>query len=122
MQVIKPPALQPGDTIGIVSPSFGAAGMFPHRHERGVACLESLGYRVLTAPHALGVRGVVSGTPEERVADIHAMFSDPTVRAVIAAIGGDHSCHLLPLLDFDLLRANPKIFMGLSVTFTATWR
>lgn len=112
--LVKPPALQPGDTIGICSPSFGAAGMFPHRVELGTACLESMGFRVRFATHALGVQGYVSGTPAERAADIHELFADPDVSGIIAAIGGDHSCHLLPLLDFDLIRANPKVFMGMS--------
>ena len=42
------------------------------------------------------------------------MFRAPEVTAIIAAIGGDHSCHLLPHLDFDLIRDNPKVFMGYS--------
>jgi muramoyltetrapeptide carboxypeptidase LdcA involved in peptidoglycan recycling len=111
---LKPAALRPGDVIGIASPSFGAAGLFPHRTERGVAYLESLGFRVRIATHALGVAGYLSGTPQERAADIHELFADREVRAIIAGIGGDHACHLLPLLDFDLIRANPKIFMGMS--------
>jgi muramoyltetrapeptide carboxypeptidase LdcA involved in peptidoglycan recycling len=114
MDLIKPPRLRHGDLIGIASPSFGAIGMFPHRYELGKAYLESLGFRVRTARHALGVSGYVSGTPEERAADIHELFADPEVRAIVAGIGGDHSCHLLPLLDDDLIRANPKIFMGMS--------
>jgi muramoyltetrapeptide carboxypeptidase LdcA involved in peptidoglycan recycling len=65
-------------------------------------------------PHALNQLGFVSDTPQNRVDDIHGMFGDPEVKAIVAAIGGDHSCHLLPLLDFDLLRKNPKIFMGFS--------
>jgi muramoyltetrapeptide carboxypeptidase LdcA involved in peptidoglycan recycling len=112
--IIRPPALRSGDTIGIVSPSFAAAGMFRHRLERGIAYLESIGLRVRIAPNALGQRGELSGTAEERAADIHGMFADPDVRGIIAAIGGDHSCHLLPLLDYDLMRANPKVFMGMS--------
>jgi muramoyltetrapeptide carboxypeptidase len=69
---------------------------------------------VKIAPHALNSAGHVSDTPENRAADIHTLFADPEVSAVFATIGGDHSCHLLPLLDWDLLRANPKIFMGFS--------
>jgi muramoyltetrapeptide carboxypeptidase len=112
--LVKPAALRPGDTVGVCSPSFGAAGMFPHRVKLGTRYLESLGFRVRLATHALGVRGHVSGTPEERTADIHQLFADPEVRAVVAAIGGDHSCQLLPLLDWELIRANPKIFVGMS--------
>ena len=73
-----------------------------------------MGFKVKIAPHALNSIGYVSDTPENRVADIHAMFLDPEIKAIIASIGGDHSCHLLPLLDFDLIAAHPPIFMGYS--------
>ncbi len=111
---MKPPRLRKGDTIGILSPSWGGAAAYPHRVERGVQYLGSLGFRVKLAPHAMNSAGYVSDTAENRVADIHAMFRDPEVKAVVATIGGDHSCHLLPLLDFDLIRKNPKILMGYS--------
>ena len=52
-RIVKPPRLKLGDTIGIVSPSWGGAGQFPHRVERGVKHLESLGFTVKIAPHAL---------------------------------------------------------------------
>ena len=123
--MIRPPRLQPGDTVGLVSPSWGGAGMFPHRVERGVQHLRSLGFKVRIGPHALNQLGFVSDTPQNRVDDIHSMFGDPEVKAVVAAIGGDHSCHLLPLLDFDLIRKNPKIFMGFSditVLNVAIWK
>ena len=66
------------------------------------------------APHALNQRGIVSDTVENRVSDLHEMFLDPSVRAIVAAIGGNHSCHLLPRLDFDLIRTHPTILMGFS--------
>lgn len=111
---MKPPRLREGDTVGVISPSWGGGAEYPHRVERGTAYLESLGFRVKLAPHAMNSAGYVSDTPENRASDVHEMFGDPEVRAIIAAIGGDHSCHLLPLLDFDLIRRNPKIFMGYS--------
>ena len=114
MALLKPPHLAPGDTIGIVSPSWGGAGAFPHRAEQGARQLRALGFNVKFAPHAFGRRGHVSDTPANRAADLHELFGDPQVSAVLAAIGGDHSCQLLPLLDFELLRANPKVFMGYS--------
>ena len=113
-RIIKPPRLRLGDTIGIVSPSWGGAGKYPHRVERGVKHLESLGFTVKIAPHALNQRGIVSDTVENRVSDLHEMFLDPSVRAIVAAIGGNHSCHLLPRLDFDLIRTHPTILMGFS--------
>jgi muramoyltetrapeptide carboxypeptidase len=111
---LKAPRLQPGDTVGIVSPSFGGAGMFPHRTELGVKQLETMGFKVKIAPHSLNMNGHVSDSAENRAADIHSMFVDPEVKAIIAAIGGDHACQLLPHLDVDLIRQNPKIFIGYS--------
>ena len=66
----------------------------------------------------------MSDTAENRASDLHEMFVDPDVRAIVAAIGGDHSCHLLPLLDFDVIRANPTVLMGFSdvtVLNVAVW-
>ena len=121
----KPPRLRPGDAVGIISPSWGGGAAFPHRIERGVRHLEALGFRVKIAPHALNSLGHVSDTPENRAADLHTLFRDPEVRAIVATIGGDHSCHLLPLLDFELLRAHPTILVGFSdvtVLNVAIWR
>lgn len=111
---LKAPRLRTGDAIGIVSPSWGGAGMFPHRLERGIASLRSLGFQVKVGEYALNQDGSVSDTAEHRVSDLHAMFRDPDVRLILAAIGGDHSCHLLPLLDFDLIREHPTALMGYS--------
>jgi len=121
---IMPPALQRGDTVGIVSPSWFGGETFIPRAQRGIAMLESLGFRVKIGQHAFNNRGHVSDTAENRASDLHAMFADPEVSAIICTIGGDHSCHLLPLLDWDLIRRNPKIFLGFSditVLTNAVW-
>ena len=79
----------------------------------------------MQSPHALNRLGFVSDTPQNRADDLHRMFGDPEVKAIVAAIGGDHSCHLLPLLDFDLIWHNPKVFMGFSditVLNVAIWK
>jgi muramoyltetrapeptide carboxypeptidase len=111
---ILPPALRPGDTVGIVSPSWFGGEAFEPRARRGIAELERLGFRVKVAGHAFNNVGHVSDTAENRVADLHAMFADPDVAAIVATIGGDHSCHLLPLIDWDLIQRHPKVFMGFS--------
>jgi len=124
VEVLKPPRLRLGDKVGVISPSWGGGAEYPHRVERGMAHLESLGFRVKISPQAMNSIGYVSDTPENRVADVHAMFTDPEVRAVFVTIGGDHSCHLLPLVDWDLIRSNPKIFVGWSdahVLSVAIW-
>ncbi len=117
--------LRPGDTVGLVSPAWGGAGMYPHRVERGLQHLRRLGFKAQTGHHALNQLGYVSDTPKNRVDDIHRMFRDSEVKAIVSAIGGGHSCHLLPLLDFDLIRMNPKVFMGFSditVLNVAIWK
>jgi muramoyltetrapeptide carboxypeptidase LdcA involved in peptidoglycan recycling len=122
---VKGQKLRRGDTIGIVSPSWGGAAKFPHRLERGMAQLAALGYDVKVGRHALNTLGFVSDHPEHRVSDFHDLFADPSVRLVLAAIGGDHSCHLLPLLDFELIRNNPKPLVGFSdvtVLNVAIWQ
>ncbi len=122
---MKAKRLSVGDTIGVASPSWGGPAVFPHRLDNAIAYLESRGFRVRVAPHASGQDGFVSGTAEERAADLHDLFGDPGVRAIIASIGGDHSCHLLPHLDFDLIAENPKVFMGYSditVLNVAIWK
>jgi muramoyltetrapeptide carboxypeptidase LdcA involved in peptidoglycan recycling len=74
--------------------------MYPHRFERGVQHLESLGLKARTGEHALQQHGLVSDTPQNRVDDIHSGFGDSEVKAMRR----DHSCHPLPLLDFDPIR------------------
>jgi len=122
---MKGDRLRMGDTIGIASPSWGGPAAFPHRLENGIAYLESRGFRVRVAAHARSQDGFVSGTAGERSTDLHDLFSDPDVAAIIASVGGDHSCHLLPHLDFQLIARNPKVFMGYSdvtVLNVAIWK
>jgi muramoyltetrapeptide carboxypeptidase len=119
--VIRPRRIVPGDTVAIVSPSAPAFGRHPHRAERGIAYLESLGLRVKTMPHAAGVDGWVSAPAEARAADLHEAFADPDVAVVLCSIGGNHSNQLLPHLDFDLIRSNPKIFQGISDITVLHW-
>ena len=124
-KTIRPPRLRPGDAIGIATPSWGGAGLFPHRVEQATRHLEKLGFRVKLGDHALNQHGHVSDTPENRAADLHQLFLDPEVKVVVAAIGGDHACHLLPRLDFDLLRRHPTGLVGFSditVLNVAIWQ
>jgi muramoyltetrapeptide carboxypeptidase LdcA involved in peptidoglycan recycling len=109
-----PPRVKPGDAVAIVSPSFGAVGAWPHRAERGRTYLESLGLRVKLMPNAARNDSWASASPEERADDLHTAFADDEVSIVLAAIGGNHSNQLLPLLDFDIIASNPKIFQGYS--------
>ncbi|MDB5384574.1 MAG: LD-carboxypeptidase, partial [Planctomycetaceae bacterium] len=123
--VIRAKRLMNGDCIGVISPSWCGPAQFPHRFERGVKCLHELGYDVKTAKHALGQYGTyLAATPQERASDLMDMFLDDKVKAIIATIGGNHSCQLLPYLDFDVIRNHLKIFVGFSditVLHLALW-
>jgi muramoyltetrapeptide carboxypeptidase len=110
----RPPRVREGDTVAIVSPSWFAAGAFPHRVERGRAFLDSLGLRMRLMPNATAIGDWTAGTPQQRADDLHEAFLDPSVSVVLCAIGGNHSNELLDLLDWDLIGAHPKVFQGLS--------
>lgn len=114
MNLTKPKRLFPGDLIGIISPSAGGAGFFPHRVEKARRELEEMGFGTRLATNALKTHSYVSALAKERADDIHELFRDPEVKAVIAATGGNHANQILKHLDFGLIAANPKIFLGYS--------
>jgi len=110
--VFRPKALSKGATLAIVSP---ASTPDPRRVELGMAQLEALGYKTMLAPHALD-RGPLyyAGTRDARLADLHGAFTDPRVDGIVCTRGGWGSAELLPYLDAELVRANPKAFVGYS--------
>jgi muramoyltetrapeptide carboxypeptidase len=110
----KPKRLVKGDKIAIISPSGCAATLFPHRVERGVAALKKLGFAVEIYPTVSQNYYGSAGTPKERAADIHRAFEDKSVVAILAATGGISLNEVLPLLDYDLIKKNSKIFCGFS--------
>lgn len=112
--MIKPPHLAEGDTIGVISPASPIASECPRRFERGVAHLQQMGFAVRVARHARASHGHTAGTIEQRVDDVHSLFSDPRVKAVLTSVGGLNSNQLLDSLDYDLIARNPKILMGYS--------
>lgn len=114
LNLTKPKKLQQRDTIGIIAPSAGSANIFPHRIENAVKSLNRLGYKVKFATHSLERNGYVSSEPEKRTDDIHEMFTDDDISAIICTIGGNHSNQILKYLNFELIKNNPKIFIGFS--------
>ncbi|MHC3468598.1 S66 family peptidase [Streptomyces sp. 7R007] len=106
-----PPKPAPGDRIAVISPSAGLPGLFPRPFELG---LERLRKDYGLEPVEYPTTRTMGATPRERAADIHAAFADPEVKAVIASIGGEDQITVLPLLDRELIRANPKPFFGMS--------
>jgi muramoyltetrapeptide carboxypeptidase LdcA involved in peptidoglycan recycling len=106
-----PPKPSPGDRIAVISPGSGLPGLFPRPHELG---LERLRKEFELEPVEYPATRTMGSTPQERADDIHAAFADPDVKAVIATIGGDDQITVLPFLDRELIRANPKPFFGMS--------
>lgn len=109
---LRPPRLRPGDTVGLVAPA--GAVYDPMDLQVAEETMAALGLRVRRGAHALDRRGYLGGTDAARAADLHAMFADPEVRAVVALRGGWGAARLLPLLDYDLIRRNPKVLIGYS--------
>src|SRR6187549_720070 len=91
----RPRRLSPGDTVAVVSPSWGGPDAFPHVFEHGLAQLRDWGLEVREYPSTRTSAERLSRDPVLRAADINAAFADPSVRAVFASIGGDDSIRLL---------------------------
>ncbi|MBD2664409.1 peptidase U61, LD-carboxypeptidase A [Richelia sinica FACHB-800] len=109
--IIKPPRLQVGDTIGLISPG----GMVEVKDvEKAKQALMNLGLNIKTGVHILDRYGYLAGTDAHRAQDINTMFADPSVKAIIAMRGGWGCNRILPLLNYPLMRAHPKIILGYS--------
>ncbi|MDH6113973.1 muramoyltetrapeptide carboxypeptidase LdcA involved in peptidoglycan recycling [Kitasatospora sp. MAP12-15] len=108
---VHPPKPRPGDHVAIISPGSGLPGRLPLPYELGLRRLrEEFGLLPVEYP----ATRLFGSTPQQRADDIHAAFADPRIKAVIATIGGDDQITVLPLLDKELIRANPKPFFGYS--------
>ncbi|MEM1308156.1 MAG: LD-carboxypeptidase [Cyanobacteria bacterium P01_H01_bin.153] len=110
--VIKPPRLRTGDTVGIVSP---AGATFNQTDVDIVAdAVRGLGLVPRLATHALDQYGYLAGRDRDRAADINQFFGDPEIAALLPIRGDWGSARILPYLDYDLIRQNPKIIVGFS--------
>jgi len=117
--MIKPKRLKRGDKVAIVSLSWGGLGDDEYIHKYYIAKerLENIfGLEVVVMPNALKGSEFVYNHPELRAKDLMEAFKDKSVKAVFCAIGGDDSIRMLPYIDYEIIRNNPKIFMGYSDT------
>ncbi|MFA6461916.1 MAG: S66 peptidase family protein [Candidatus Woesearchaeota archaeon] len=118
--MIKPKKLHKGDTVAIVSPSWGGPSVFPHIYESGIETLKRLGFKIKEFPSARKDADYLYLHPEFRAKSINQAFADKTVKAIFATIGGDDSIRILPFLDLKMIKKNPKLIMGYSDTTTLT--
>ncbi|MEU4155807.1 S66 peptidase family protein [Actinoplanes sp. NPDC026670] len=103
--------LSPGDRVAVLSPSFAAPALFPAVHELGLRRIrDELGLEPVEFP----TTRVHGASPADRAADLMAAWADPSIRAVFATIGGNDQITVLPHLDPEVFRADPKPFFGFS--------
>lgn len=117
--LIKPQKLSRGDKVATVSLSWGGAGDgdILWRYYAGVKRLsEIFGLDVIEMPNTLKGSKYLYNHPEQRAADLMQAFADKSVKAIFSCIGGNESVRLLPYIDYNVIRSNPKIFMGYSDT------
>ena len=119
--MLKPERLRPGDKVAVVSLSSGMLGeaQFIHKYHLTKERLErDCGLQVVAMPNALKGADYLYRHPEARAQDFMDAFRDPSIKAVLSAIGGEDAIRLLPYIDFGVLRDNPKIFTGFSDSTT----
>ncbi len=112
MNIVKPKKLQKGDCIGIIAPcgQFKAAD----RLEKGVEFLENAGFRTKVSDKLFGICRYLAGTDEERAGEIEKFLADEEVDGIICARGGYGAIRLIDKINYDVIRANPKVFCGFS--------
>lgn len=117
--LIRPPAIARGEAIGIVAPSYS-----PREGQliRGAKALERAGYEVILDPDILELRKFTRKQDERRAANFMGMWLDPRVKAVIGGTGGYGATRMIPYLEPEIFRRNPKIFVGYSdITALHLW-
>ena len=111
VQLVKPPALRPGDTVGVIAP---ASNIKQADLEAGCEALRCAGYRPFYLDSILERDVYFAGSVERRVRELEAMFERDDVRAIVCARGGYGANYLLNQLDLEQIEAHPKIFLGYS--------
>jgi muramoyltetrapeptide carboxypeptidase len=109
---LLPKALLRGQTVGIISPSAASADRMEYTFAK--EAMEAMGLKVKVGDNFKNRFGHLAGTDEERAADFNAMFADPEVKAIICLRGGSGAARILPLIDYEQVKANPKPLLGYS--------
>ncbi len=113
--MIKPKKLQQGDKIATISLSWGGAGEIPNRYKIGKRQIQkNFGLNVIETTNALKSAEWIYKNPKARAEDLMEALEDKSIKAIISNIGGEDSIRILPFIDFDIIKNNPKIFIGFS--------
>jgi len=107
----SPKKARPGDKVAVLSPSFAAPGVAPAVHEQAIRRLAQVTGLI---PVEYPTTRRVGASAQDRAADLNAAFGDPEIRAVLATIGGEDQITVVPHLDADAVRADPKPYLGYS--------
>jgi len=110
--LIRPPALRPGDTVGLITPATYVSD--PDRLVLAARTVEYFSLKPRMGRNVAKRFGYLGGSDQERLDDLHAMFADPAVKGVFSIRGGYGSERLLDRIDYGLIRRNPKVFLGYS--------
>ncbi|MCF7935315.1 MAG: LD-carboxypeptidase [Synergistales bacterium] len=105
------PALRPGDTVGLVSPSSPSSR---RSVDTAVQAVRELGFQVKVGPSCYAALGYMAGEDSLRARDVNEMFADPGVRGILCLRGGDGATRLPPLIDLEAIARTPKVFLGYS--------
>ena len=119
MAPVRPPRLRAGDTVAVVSTSWGGPSAFSHVFDRGVDVLQRVfGLRVREMSTARMTPRELGANPRARADDLNAAFADASIRAIVASIGGVDSVRILEYLDPSVAVSHPTILLGFSDTTT----
>ncbi len=113
--MIKPKYLKAGDKVATISLSWGGAGEIPERYKIGKKQIQdNFKLEVVETKHALKSAKWIYENPKARAEDLMQALEDKTIKAIISNIGGDDSIRMLPYINLDIIKNNPKIFIGFS--------
>ena len=109
--MIRPEPLKKGDKIGLIGAS---SPISQDRIEPSIKAMEDLGFEVVLGESCRGYHGFLSGSDELRAKDINEMFKDKSIKGIFAIRGGYGAARLLDMLDYKMIKKNPKVFAGYS--------
>jgi muramoyltetrapeptide carboxypeptidase len=109
---LLPAPLKKGDTVGLISPSAATAERI--QFDFAQEALVALGFQVKLGENLKNRRGHLAGSDSERANDLNSMFADPDVKAVICIRGGSGAARILPMIDYNVVKMNPKPILGYS--------